>query len=251
MPDSQSQPTPRVIILANRSKVEVPEAIRGLTPWLKEKAEIVAEIDTAKMTPELASTIPPADLALVFGGDGTFLSQARAMIDLRVPLLGINFGKLGFLAEFSIDSLKAHWDQIVQGKCRVSERVLIQAYVYDQSCPDWGIIGDNQAAPAPIFQAVAMNDAVVTAGPPYRMIEIELGIDPQASQSSATRFAGDGLIVSTPSGSTAYNTAAGGPIVSPGVDALTVTPLCPQSLAFRPIVLNAGPPDLDAPARGQ
>jgi NAD+ kinase len=90
-----------------------------------------------------------------------------------------------------------------------------------------------------VFRSVAMNDAVVTAGPPYRMIELGLVIEPITPSTRATRFAGDGLIISTPSGSTAYNLASGGPIVSPGVDALTVTPICPQSLAFRPIVISA------------
>jgi NAD+ kinase len=238
MSDSQSQPRPRVVILANRQKDQVPEAVRGFKPWLSERAQIVADVDTNSMTHELAGTLPGADLALILGGDGTFLSQARAMIDLQVPLLGINFGKLGFLAEFSIDSVKKHWDAIVKGDCRISDRVVVNVDVYPEGSPEWG--DNGKPLPDPVFSAVAMNDAVVTAGPPYRMIEIELAIDPKASHTSATRFAGDGLIVSTPSGSTAYNIAAGGPIVSPGVDALTVTPLCPQSLAFRPIVFDAG-----------
>ncbi len=242
MPDaqarSQSLPArPRVLILANRGKEHVPQALRGFEPWLNERAEIVAQVDTAEVSREMVETLPAADLALVFGGDGTFLSQARATIDLDVPLLGINFGKLGFLAEFTIDSVKAHWDAVIGGQCRTSERVVLDVQVYPAGSPEWG---DN-AAPMPdaVFQAVAMNDAVVTAGPPYRMVEIELAIEPKLSHTSATRFAGDGVIISTPSGSTAYNMAAGGPIVSPGVDALTVTPICPQSLAFRPIVLSA------------
>lgn len=228
---------PRVLILANRQKEHVPAALRGFEPWLKERAEVVANVDTAEMSRDFAKTLPPADLALVLGGDGTFLSQARAMIDLDVPLLGINFGKLGFLAEFTIDSVKAHWDAVVAGRCRTSERLVLDVKVYPAGSPEWG--DNGQPMPDPAFQAVAMNDAVVTAGPTYRMIEIELAIEPKLSHTSATRFAGDGVIISTPSGSTAYNMAAGGPIVSPGVDALTVTPLCPQSLSFRPIVLNA------------
>ncbi len=228
---------PRVLILANHSKQHVPQALRGFEPWLDERAEVVAEVDTAKMTRDFVKTLPAADLALVLGGDGTFLSQARATIDLDVPLLGINFGKLGFLAEFTIDSVKTHWDAVIGGRCRTSERVVLDVKVYPAGSPEWG--DNDEPMPEPVFHAVAMNDAVVTSGPPYRMVEIELAIEPKLSHTSATRFAGDGVIISTPSGSTAYNMAAGGPIVSPGVDALTVTPICPQSLAFRPIVLNA------------
>lgn len=225
------------MILANQSKEQVPRALKGFEPWLSERAEVVAEVDTAKMSRDYVKSLPEADLALVLGGDGTFLSQARAMIDLDVPLLGINFGKLGFLAEFTIESVKSHWEDVIAGRCRTSERVVLDVKVYPAGSPAWGDQG--QAMPTPVFEAVAMNDAVVTSGPPYRMVEIELAIEPKLSHMSATRFAGDGVIISTPSGSTAYNMAAGGPIVSPGVDALTVTPICPQSLAFRPIVLNA------------
>jgi NAD+ kinase len=90
-----------------------------------------------------------------------------------------------------------------------------------------------------VFTGLAMNDAVITAGPPYRMIEVEIGIDPMSPQTEGTTFSGDGVIVATPSGSTAYNLAAGGPIVSPDVDAFTIVPICPHSLAFRPIVVNS------------
>ncbi len=225
------------MILANRGKEQVARAMQAFGPWLKQRAEVVAEVDTLKMSQAHAASLPPADLALVLGGDGTFLSQARAMIGLDVPLLGINFGKLGFLAEFTIESFKQHWDAILAGQCRTTQRMMVDVRVFAQDSPQWG--EPDQAMPKPIFQAVAMNDAAITAGPPYRMVEIGLAIDPRRSHSSATKFAGDGLIIATPSGSTAYNMAAGGPIVSPGVDALTITAICPQSLAFRPIVLNA------------
>lgn len=228
---------PRVLILANRDKEQVRDELPGLRAWLGERAEVVAEVNTTEISRDKARALPKADVALVLGGDGTFLSQARAMVDLDVPLLGINFGKLGFLAEFTIDSVKAHWDAIVAGQCRTTERIVLEVSVYPVGTPPWGNGGD-QISDA-VFQAVAMNDTVVTAGPPYRMIELGLAIEPRDMKTSATRFAGDGLIIATPSGSTAYNIAAGGPIVSPGVPALTITPICPQSLAFRPLVINA------------
>ena len=226
---------PDVLILANHSKLKVRDALDGLRDWLSNRANIVADLDTHEMTADKAADLPDADLALVLGGDGTFLSQARILADRRVPLLGINFGKLGFLAEFTIECVQAHWDNIVTGQCRTTERIVLELSVFPPDSPRYGY----GHMPRPVFHALAMNDAVVTAGPPYRMIELGLAIEPEAAQTRATRFAGDGLIISTPSGSTAYNLAAGGPIVSPGVSALTVTPICPQSLAFRPIVTSA------------
>ncbi len=227
---------PHVLILANHSKAQVRDALHDLRTWLEDRADVVGDMDTSKVNRESARSLPQADLALVLGGDGTFLSQARAMIDRDVPLLGINFGKLGFLAEFTIESVKEHWEKIVGGQCRTTHRIALDVAVYPANSPLWGI---GEAMPHAEFRSVAMNDSVVTAGSPYRMIELGLAIEPGRASTRPTLFSGDGLIVSTPSGSTAYNVAAGGPIVSPGVDALAVTPICPQSLAFRPIVLSA------------
>ncbi|MFW5682770.1 MAG: NAD(+)/NADH kinase [Phycisphaeraceae bacterium] len=234
---------PRVIILANKSKPQVTEALASFRPWLAERAEIVAEPDVYELG-EDASDLPEADLGMVLGGDGTVLAQARVLVDLQVPLLGINFGKLGFLAEFSIADVKKHWDRIVGKRCRQSQRMMIRVAAFAPGAPEFG--GDNgdpscdvEAMPEPVFETLAMNDAVVTAGPPYRMIEIELAIEPGVSGTSAVTFSGDGVIVATPSGSTAYNIAAGGPIVSPGIDGMVVSAICPQSLAFRPIVFDA------------
>jgi NAD+ kinase len=234
---------PRVIILANRSKEQVTAALESFRPWLAERAEIVAEPHVYELGDDAAS-LPAADLALVLGGDGTVLAQARVLVDLQVPLLGINFGKLGFLAEFSIDDVKKHWDRITCGNCRQSRRMMMRVLAFEAGAPEFNgdTIGpscDIGEMPEPVFDTLAMNDAVVTAGPPYRMIEIELAIEPKVSGTSAATFSGDGVIVATPSGSTAYNIAAGGPIVSPGIDGMIVSAICPQSLAFRPIVFDA------------
>jgi len=229
-------PHPRVLILANRQKEGVAEALAAFRPWLAERAQIAGEADAAELTAQQAAGLPEADLALVLGGDGTFLSQARLMIKTHIPLLGINFGKLGFLAEFTIEAIKRRWDDIVGGRCPMSQRMMLEVAVFEPGAPEWG---QNGPMPAPQFETYAMNDVVVTAGPPFRMIELELAIEPALSQTSATTFAGDGLIVATPSGSTAYNLAAGGPIVSPGIEGVCVSAVCPQSLAFRPIVYRA------------
>lgn len=237
---------PRVLVIANREKRLVTEALATFRPWLAQRAQIVGEYDTHALPDNASDTLPGADLAVVLGGDGTFLSVARHIVDMRVPLLGINFGKLGFLAEFTIPDVERHWDAIIGGAYRASDRMMIDVKVYPPGAPEWGnggedgrACGDMSAMPEPVFEAVAMNDAVINAGAPFRLIEIELAIEPRVSGTSAITFASDGIIVATPSGSTAYNLAAGGPIVSPGIDGLTVSAICPQSLAFRPVVYNA------------
>lgn len=235
---------PRILLLCNPSKPQVQEAVNTFRPWLDERAEVVAQVSTREVTRESAADLPEADLAFVLGGDGTLLSQARALIDRDLRMLGINFGKLGFLAEYSIESVKKHWDMIAAGRARVSERIMLDVAVYPAGAPQWGglnggpVMEQPAAMPEPVFRGIALNDAVVNAGAPFRMVEIELIIEPQWSRQSATTFSGDGVVVSTPSGSTAYNLSAGGPIISPGIDGFCVSALNPQSLAFRPIVFS-------------
>jgi NAD+ kinase len=234
---SEAKRLPRIWIFANQTMVQVSTALTKFRTWLEKKAVIVAEPDIETLTHDNAAELPKADLALVFGGDGTLLSQARKIVDLKVPLIGINFGKLGFLAEFTIDDVKRHWDQITHLQCPVSRRLLIELCVYDSDVPRWG--NGTWSEFKPILRTVALNDVVVMAGPPYRMIDLDLAIDPKVHGSHTTQFTADGVIMATPSGSTAYNLSAGGPIISPGIDAICITPLCPHSLAFRPIVVNA------------
>ncbi len=229
---------PRVLLLPNRSKPPVVEALQTFRPWLDERAEVVADCGTDEVHASTCSEFPEADLAIVLGGDGTLLTQARVLVDLGIPMLGINFGKLGFLAEFFIDDVVKHWDHIVTGDCRRSHRIMIDVEVFPAGSAKWGL-DDSRPMPEPIFRGVALNDAVINAGPPFRMVELELAIEPRWGHPSATTFAGDGVVVSTPSGSTAYNLSAGGPIMSPGIDGLCVSALNPQTLAFRPIVYAA------------
>ncbi|MFN3166236.1 MAG: NAD(+)/NADH kinase [Phycisphaeraceae bacterium] len=239
--------SPRVLLLCNHTKPHVDEALASFVPWLEDHAEVVGNHDTSEVTRESAERLPDADLAIVLGGDGTLLSQARIMVERGVPILGINFGKLGFLAEFSVEDVKTHWALIASGRARVSERIMLEVAVYPEGAPQWGGLNGNdagradntpEAMPEPVFTGTALNDAVINAGPPFRMVEIELIIEPRWSRQSATTFAGDGVVISTPSGSTAYNLSAGGPIMSPGIDGMCVAALNPQSLAFRPIVFS-------------
>jgi NAD+ kinase len=158
--------------------------------------------------PEEASS---ADVLVVIGGDGTLLSQARRFASLGVPMLGVNMGRLGFLAEFDVAALR-NMASTIFGDGALTTR-------------NFGR-----------FTAMAINEAVVTAGPPFRLISLGLAID--GYEGPVVR--GDGMMVATPLGSTAYNLAAGGPIMGPDVDAFVVTAMAAQSLAFRPVVVSSG-----------
>jgi NAD+ kinase len=141
--------------------------------------------------------------------------------------MGVNFGRLGFLASFTPDELQHSVEALLAGKLPIRSRMMIEAAVRDG--------GTKQQ-----FLATALNDAVITAGPPFKMIELEISADEKSGQHSGGVFLiGDGVIISTPSGSTAYNVSAGGPIVNPGVDCMCITPICPHSLSFRPVVVAA------------
>jgi len=233
-----AQRRPRLIVLANHKKPHVVEALAELRPWLAERAEVLAEPDLGQLK-SVSTDLPEAaraDLALVLGGDGTMLSQGRWLAEYDVPLVGVNFGKLGFLAEFSLADLKVYWPQITAGGCPSSQRLLIEVLLHRSAGASWTINGAEGARTV----TLGLNDAVITCGPPFRMIDMELAVDPPRADQRGTVFSGDGVIIATPSGSTAYNLSAGGPIVSPGIEALCITPICAYSLAFRPIVVNAG-----------
>ena len=218
----------RVLLAANYDKPMVTEALALFRPWLSKRAQIVAEVDA--FSDESLDVL--ADIALVLGGDGTVLGVARRLVNLGVPMVGINFGKLGFLAPFSLQDVQDVWDDLAGGRFTLSRRVMLEATICE----------DHKSEPC--FTSLAMNDVVITAGPPFRMIEMELQINPAAGDaklppSNSTYFTGDGVIVATPTGSTAYNLSAGGPVVAPDVDGLVITPICPHTLSFRPLVLSA------------
>lgn len=178
-------------------------------------------LETAAAQEPLPAGMEAADLIVVLGGDGTLLSQARRCERLHLPMLGVNFGKLGFMAEFDLPSLRELAAELFgAGPLATREQILLRVAVRSSR-------GDVR------FEGLALNDCVVTAGPPFRMIELRLAIDAKPGP----HITGDGLIVATATGSTAYNLSVGGPIIVPTVDAFAVTPLAPQSLSFRPIVI--------------
>jgi NAD+ kinase len=155
------------------------------------------------------------DLIIVLGGDGTFLSVARQAVEAQVPVAGFNLGTLGFLTEMKKESLEESLAVILAGKAKISRRKLLQ------------INFENQ-------RYTALNDVVINKGAIARVVKLLLKID----GATVTEVKGDGIIISTPTGSTAYSISAGGPIVSPEVNGIIITPICPHSLTFRPLVVR-------------
>ncbi len=207
----------RVLLLADRSRPEIVEVLDEIRIGLGKWAEVVGEFDT-DLDP-LPDGID-ADLAVAVGGDGTLLSQARRLVDRQMPLVGVNFGRLGFLAEFDWQTLQQHAAIVFGPDPPIVEHMMLATSVYD-------------AGGSSVHSGVAINDCVITAGEPFRMIELRLSIDGAEGPS----LRGDGVIVCTAVGSTAHNVSAGGPIVDPKLEAMIITPLAAHSLAFRPFVL--------------
>lgn len=219
VPTPPSKPR-RAILLAGHSRPEVTAIIDEVRGEIARHVTIEAELEAD------SSPLPEGldvDFAVVLGGDGTLLGQARRLLDRDIPLVGVNLGRLGFLAAFDWPSLKRHLAQVFTGTPTIVHRMVLDATVIDEGG-------------TAIHRAAAVNDCVVAAGAPFRMIELHLTIDRQRGPD----LTGDGVIISTPVGSTAYNVSAGGPIVHPGVEAMIITPNAPHSLAFRPIVVPAG-----------
>jgi NAD+ kinase len=220
----------RLLLIANLSKPRVKPAVESLRPWLARRVEFL-ELDAEK---KLDLTEADFDAILVLGGDGTILSTARRLKGRQLPVMGVNYGKLGFLSSFQPEELEVMFERFVRGELPTVQRMMLDVCVLKKgvSADPLDREGTHRNAK---FRATALNDAVIAAGAPFRMIEVELGID----DPKGIRFYGDGVIVATASGSTAYNVSAGGPILWPSVDGICITPLCPHSLSFRPIVVAA------------
>jgi len=159
------------------------------------------------------------DLILVLGGDGTMIATARMVGDQEVPVLGVNYGGLGYLAEFRIEELYTALESILAGNYRLDRRVMLAV--------------ELRSGDAPAQFNRVLNDVVINKSALARIIEIEAYLNRQYVNS----FRADGLIVSTPTGSTAYNLSAGGPVIFPSMNAVVITPICPFTLSNRPIVV--------------
>lgn len=211
----------RILVLGNCSKPGVKEESQRLLPVLQQHADICA-IDLYR---EKDLSQVRADLAIVLGGDGAILRAARQMGYHQSPVLGVNLGKLGFLADLSPDELIEAFPAVARGEYRVTHHVMFECTVEP---------GDP-AAPAPPGPFLGLNEVVVQAGFPFHMIEVELSMDGE----KVSRFSGDGFILSTPIGSTGHNLSAGGPILGQELSAFVLTPICPHSLTTRPVVDSA------------
>jgi NAD+ kinase len=219
----------RIGIVAKPHGHEVRRVIGDLLGWLREKgleffldqqsAALVGQEERGCQKSELPSRV---DLLVVLGGDGTLLSVARLVGPRGIPILGVNLGALGFLTEIPLEELYATLEEVLTGRYRFSERMMLAASIYRE--------GER------ISEYSVLNDVVINKGALARIIEMETYID----QEYVTTYRADGLIISSPTGSTAYSMAAGGPIVHPSLQALLLTPICPHTLSNRPLVVPEG-----------
>ncbi len=190
----------------------------GLTPVLEK--EVAALVPSASVETALKSDLPgQVNLLIVLGGDGTLLSMARAVGDLGVPLLGINLGGLGFLTATTVEEAVAAVDAYLGGRMAIDERMMLAARVVRRG--------------QPVGEYAALNDVVITKSAMSRIINLEVSVQGEY----ATAYRADGLIISTPTGSTAYCLSAGGPILFPTMDAVVIVPIASHTLTNRPIVL--------------
>ncbi len=217
----------RVVILRHPDKPDAIDTMASLVDTVRQRAEVIGTGVLAD-TPQFVTA--GADRIIVLGGDGSILAVARDLDARQVPIIGVNFGKLGFLAEFTLEDVVRHLDAVLTDSAIVSSRMMLEATI-------------TRTAGGQV-RSLAINDCVVHAGPPYRMIELSITVNGD----HLTNFSGDGLVVATPSGSTAHNMSVGGPIVQSEVEALILTPISPHSLTHRPLVVS-GDAIIDVHAR--
>jgi NAD+ kinase len=231
-----SQPrVSRVGIVAKSHLRAAAPHLATIVSWLEARGiEPVFEVATAALTPSTAghrvfdklALVSEVDLLVVLGGDGTLLSMADCIgtAGADIPILGVNFGSLGFLTEVTLPELYPALEAAIAGRSPVEERLMLRSTTMRDGVP--------------LAEHVTLNDVVVTKAARSRMIELAVSVGDEF----VARVKADGLIVATPTGSTAYNLAAGGPIVQPTIDALVLTPIAPHMLTNRPIVIPSGSP---------
>jgi NAD+ kinase len=219
----------RIGFIANLDKPDVLEVTRHARELaVAEGIEVVVEsglgeaIGNGARTREAESLAGEVDVVLSFGGDGTFLRAARLVGDFGTPLLGINLGSLGFLAEVRVEEVADAIHALHEGEYLLEKRQRVGAEVHR----------DGEV----VFSVDALNDVAVNMGPTARAIDLEISVD----GIRIGRYLADGMIVASPTGSTAYNLSAGGPIVEASMDAVVVNPICPHTLGVRPLILGPG-----------
>jgi NAD+ kinase len=207
----------RAIILADGSRTQMREAVDRLRPTIERHVAVVhVSLDFDSDLNDLET-----DLMIVLGGDGSILRAARQMGYRQRPVLGVNLGRLGFLAALQPQQLDQALPEFVAGKHQVVEHLMIECTA--------------TRAGRRLYHDLALNEAAVLAGPPFTMVDVQLYVDGEL----VTTYSCDGLIVSTPVGSTAHSLSAGGPILRNDLQALTILPISPHTLTHRPVVESA------------
>jgi NAD+ kinase len=214
-------PAVNLYVLGNAHRPGVTEEAGRLLPFLREHCGVV--VFDLLQEQDLGS-VPPADMALVLGGDGAILRAARQMGYRQVPVLGVNLGRLGFLADLDPDELRAWFPRVVRGDYRITRHLMFECRIDTMEA--------GQTAPVESRTVLGLNEVVFHTVPPFHILDLNLEVDGD----SATRFSGDGLIVSTPIGSTGHSLSAGGPILGQELPAFVITPICPHTLTSRPVV---------------
>ena len=223
-------PFHRVGVIGKFRDASVGPTVTALCEYLRTyNRDVVLDESTAQLVPELKHEAlslseigQQCDLSVVVGGDGSILHTARTLVDYDIPLVGINSGRLGFLADISPEFMLETMKEILQGQYQMEERFLLEAQV----------IREEEV----ITRVSALNDVVVHKWNVARMIEFETYINDMF----VNRQRSDGLIIATPTGSTAYALSGGGPLVYPTLDAMVLVPICPPTLSNRPIVVDGG-----------
>ncbi|MTI94876.1 MAG: NAD(+)/NADH kinase [Firmicutes bacterium] len=212
-----------VAIIANMAKPNVQQVAERIYACLRKQGITVwcqKELNCGEQKLETCGPLPPVDLIMVLGGDGTFLSVARHYCTLNIPFLGVNLGHLGFLTEVDLAELETDLAKLVNGEYFIEKRSMLSVRV----------LRSGQL----VEQTFALNEATITKGPLSRIIRLDGYVDGVL----VGNYHGDGLIVSTPTGSTGYSLSAGGPIISPNVRVFVITPICPHTLQTRPVVVD-------------
>jgi NAD+ kinase len=222
-------PVRQVGVALKPNKPEAGAVVRELLTWLRQRdREVLLDPAAAAACPgcgpglSRAAMVAEADVVVVLGGDGTILSVSRLMGARQVPILGVNLGGLGFLTEVTLPELFPALEAVLRDECAVSHRRMLAAEV--------------RRAGERVGEYQALNDVVITKTAPSRVVELETFVNGEY----VTTYRADGLIVATPTGSTAYCLSAGGPILYPTLPALVVIPICPHTLTNRPLVLPDG-----------
>ena len=228
MSPAEGRPIRRVAVVA---KIGPPEGARltaELADWLSQRGiEVVFNSETARTLdrsggPTQNRVPPDVDLAIVAGGDGTLLSVARSATPHEIPILGVNFGSLGFLTELQPDELFDGLEELLAGRYSIEERQTLRVRFHR---------GGRE-----VREYAVLNDAVITKSALARMVTIGVRVD----DAHVTTYTSDGLIVASPTGSTAYSLSAGGPILDPRMRAFVIAPICPHSMSYRPLVVPGG-----------